>query len=615
VDSYHSIDFHQFPKNYEIDYVGTGTFQASELNLFQKRSIEPNKNVEAQLSARGLHHRSREAFIREVKNQTAMIRSVIRNEKRTTGKYKPSPQLFIHHFQRALAYERIREIDKAIDDYTFCIEADEAYAIAYFNRGGLYKIKKQYEKAMADINKAIQLQPANIEFRRNRSLWFRENNCYIDAVKDVLLSRAILRQPNIAKTLENGGDVRLDGDLLYSSKIPEDPIIFALNIPCLDRKEEDLEPILDFIKNVKLFSSFASNRTLLTKIASRIEIRYYEKGKFVFQEGDDGDCCYIILDGEVSIVKLKSNQIYLEEMFNIDEDDVDEILSRITDKTTLVRLFRGHHFGETALENASSGQGSGARTAGAITMQTTRLCRIDAQVYNEIMSKYKSLLTVEIRLALSSSSIFKDWDAHKLDELAKSANLRMFSANCEILKAGEPVKYLMMVKSGIVKLLKKIPKPDTKSILEDARTHTLSETEETPGLWILEKNSINIYSKAEEKIPIPSAYLKTSSSKLNEVEFTVGIIGSGQVFGELAVLDPGQPSRSSAISFTAVELYCFDSDVLLSLGIKFNYNKMNCLNEILALHDPPPEKLQYYFRSRFTWELRKIRLINKLTSK
>lgn len=41
-------------KVFEIDYVGTGTYQVSQQNILQKRSIEPYKNSEALLSSRGM---------------------------------------------------------------------------------------------------------------------------------------------------------------------------------------------------------------------------------------------------------------------------------------------------------------------------------------------------------------------------------------------------------------------------------------------------------------------------------------------------------------------------------------------------------------------------------
>jgi CRP-like cAMP-binding protein len=101
----------------------------------------------------------------------------------------------------------------------------------------------------------------------------------------------------------------------------------------------------------------------------------------------------------------------------------------------------------------------------------------------------------------------------------------------------------------------------------------------------------------------------------NFVEFTVGVLGSGQVFGELALLDPERESPVSAISSTAVELYCFESDVLLMIGARFNASTMIALHESLTLHDPPADKIAYYFRSKYSWEVRKNRLMNRLSGK
>lgn len=39
------------------------------------------------------------------------------------------------------------------------------------------------------------------------------------------------------------------------------------------------------------------------------------------------------------------------------------------------------------------------------------------------------------------------------------------------------------------------------------------------------------------------------------VNFTVSVLGTSQVFGELAILDPNQLSPNAAVAFTAVELY------------------------------------------------------------
>lgn len=107
-----------------------------------------------QLSARGKSHRSRELFIRDAASTSAIISTEARNAKRSVpcdydwmelwlllwhhrcfhgviecyllaacddhrlGQEKPTAKLLTPYFQRALAFERLKQIDRAIADYT-----------------------------------------------------------------------------------------------------------------------------------------------------------------------------------------------------------------------------------------------------------------------------------------------------------------------------------------------------------------------------------------------------------------------------------------------------------------------------------------------------------------
>jgi tetratricopeptide (TPR) repeat protein len=126
-------------KLYEIDFIGTGTFRVSQLNILQKRSIEPLTNTDslAGLSARGLHHRDIEHFRKELGESTAIVANAIRQGFRDPNSSKTSPQLFNTYFQRALALERLGQPLKAIADYNLAIKIDPNSAQARFNRAGL----------------------------------------------------------------------------------------------------------------------------------------------------------------------------------------------------------------------------------------------------------------------------------------------------------------------------------------------------------------------------------------------------------------------------------------------------------------------------------------------
>lgn len=565
---------------HEIDYVGTGTFQLSQLNVLNKRSCEPFKTSEAILSARGLHHRPRDVFVRDIQATSGVISNLKRREKMSNVKTAISSQLIHPCFQRALALERLNNLNKAIEDYSTCIRVDPSYAPAYFNRAGLYKAQRDLTKAMADLNKAVELDPSNVDYRLNRALLARETGQYHEAVKDTILSRALQNQPNLGKLLEAGEEISIDGELAYVSKLADDPILLALEKPGADREDADKGPIIDYLRGLKFFSAFQNNREILDQVASRVELMNFNKGDIIFNEGDPGNHFYMILDGEVSIIRVRK-----------DAEEVDHTI-------VLVRMFRGQTFGETALESKG-----GLRTAGAMASQNSRLLSLHAEEYNTILSSYRSLLKEEVRAILASSLLFQEWDPEKIDYLASLAIVRNFDANAEIMKANEPVSSLMMIKSGIVQLIKSIPRQVIgnlkRSVTEEAVLN--NHAEEVPGLWILPKNRRH---RLEEE-----AHMNRMTTDF--VDFCVGILGSGQVFGELSVLDPEQHSPVSAVSSTAVEIYCFESDVLLATGARFNTTTMKALNESLTLHDPPVEKIAYYFRSKYNWELRKDKLMNR----
>ena len=60
---------------------------------------------------------------------------------------------------RGSAYNNTGEYDKAILDLNKAIELDSNYANAHVARGFAYNRKGEYDKAILDLNKAIELDP------------------------------------------------------------------------------------------------------------------------------------------------------------------------------------------------------------------------------------------------------------------------------------------------------------------------------------------------------------------------------------------------------------------------------------------------------------------------
>jgi len=70
--------------------------------------------------------------------------------------------LAIAYANRGTAYRDKKQYDRAIEDYTKAVELNPGDAIGYTGRGYAHIRKKQYSRAIEDYNKAIEVNPKNI---------------------------------------------------------------------------------------------------------------------------------------------------------------------------------------------------------------------------------------------------------------------------------------------------------------------------------------------------------------------------------------------------------------------------------------------------------------------
>lgn len=347
-----------------------------------------------------------------------------------------SPQLFGAYFQRALGNERLGHIDRAIEDYNTCVRIDSTASAAYFNRSSLYYASERYEEALQDLDKAISLNPSNREYRLNRALVERRLGNFADAIKDTIVSRALLSNPCLFDGIENPENAPTpegEAGLLLGPESLVDPVRACLRSAKLSRPEDhNFEEVLKFLVGLKMFRGLTVERSILCTIAQYLVLVPLEGGEVLFDEGAPADRFYIVYEGLITIFKK----------------------TRGTEKVqlqTLVEFGCGQSFGDANLEETG-----GVRTAGAMAKKRSLLLSMTAEEFRAVMGDLRRMMRAEVRKSMLESKVFKSWSPDNIEKLASKSVRLSFNAGKTIINAGDVAKHLYLIFRGVVKITKPV---------------------------------------------------------------------------------------------------------------------------------------------------------------
>ncbi len=199
-----------------------------------------------------------------------------------------APTQAIEHYNKGVALEDEGRYDEAIAEYNKAIEINRNYTNAYSNRGHAYFKKKQYDLAITDYTRAIQLDPKHTISYNGRGSAYINIKKYKLAALD--FNKAIELDPNfsqahtnrdiVTKMLTQASEYNRQGVTLASTGKNDEAIVsFSKaiqvypNYPSaytnrgivyIIKKQYDLA-ITDFNSAIKLNSNYAlaySNRGL-----------------------------------------------------------------------------------------------------------------------------------------------------------------------------------------------------------------------------------------------------------------------------------------------------------------------------------------------------------------
>lgn len=106
---------------------------------------------------------------------------------------------------RGVAYYWLNKNKEAIANYNKAIELNLNFAMAYSNRGLAYDWKEDFEKAIDDFDKAIKLNPDDAVAYYNRGVAYYTLESYRKAKRDY--NKAIALDPNFGIAHANLGDL------------------------------------------------------------------------------------------------------------------------------------------------------------------------------------------------------------------------------------------------------------------------------------------------------------------------------------------------------------------------------------------------------------------------
>jgi tetratricopeptide (TPR) repeat protein len=152
---------------------------------------------------------------------------------------------------RGNAKGRLQDYRGAIADFNRAIELNPNLALTYYNRG-LSKYKLQdYRGAIADYNKEIELNPNFEEAYYNRGLSKYELQDYRGAIADY--AKAIKLNPNHAKAYNNRGYAKiLLGQKKADKDYENDNLLWISILSCI--RHTNISPSEDIINILTLWN-------------------------------------------------------------------------------------------------------------------------------------------------------------------------------------------------------------------------------------------------------------------------------------------------------------------------------------------------------------------------
>ncbi|KAG6615999.1 uncharacterized protein IUM83_03538 [Phytophthora cinnamomi] len=379
----------------------------------------------------------------------------------------------------------------------------------------------------------------------------------------------------------------------------------------------------------------------------------FESDQLVVDQGKASSSFHVVLDAVASLVKTvtlhESSSRELSTLYQGDTIGLEPssatngdgrlimlrhraqrqlmLRSRIGSSSPLLASLRSLNNGFQS--NSFRALGSAARTVQSLhpkelatfsCLDEVNCMLLDVDVYLNILREHEERLLEERLQFLHRCHAFETCSDEMLAALAAVSGSKLVDPSKDPLKAGEVVKQLYVIKKGVCHVLKTITVPHSKPHATVHRSSTLASSRlggsrsedsltsrSSDGSWVLD----NGWMLTNPRL-VSNAQALAAAKLQHSEEVTVAVLASGQLFGELSVLQPGQHSPVTVRTQTLVELLVFEEEDLSQLRVQYMSGTMNALQESLLFHNPPQQKLAQLRCDLSQWTREKRSVLEEL---
>ncbi|XP_052066701.1 uncharacterized protein LOC127706242 [Mytilus californianus] len=330
-----------------------------------------------------------------------------------------------------------------------------------------------------------------------------------------------------------------------------------------DRSNGDINQIKSwFQKKSDLFNQL--NDEIIHDLVKNCDFMKTERDFLLIEQGEKGDCFFIILNGSVSIYinttlelekdlpDVSRNPDPLEErrasMGKLDDEKIKE-LDRSKYGIYVGEIECGKSFGELALINADC-----VRNATIIADETTDLIVIGRDLYNRCIKSFHAKEFAERKQFVESNPIFDKWHPKYKKQMAMSLKKEKFHFESVIIKQGTRFDGLRFIISGQAKVISDpyqhstqyshyYPLPDIEDLKkEEARESLRRELSALSRADVLNqkgtsrpKSSLNVVTNSESSSPRTRATSGRRSPIPTRRQLEFCLIASQEILGDFEV--------------------------------------------------------------------------------